>query len=263
MPDLIDFLEGDGGYTRYSPQSDGEAFTDASDMLDGLSTDYKDLLGGNIAQKFFIPGDAGDGVSLKLESLDIDCAAKLPFMSKHGTIKKGGIYPHVGTYPTVPSAMSDAKKTECFGSEWSVTASTNKDTFITIGATAASWDPSSTDISPSCDSQILVNEIGTTSNSVSFPNITQIEADEILLHDDKNVVIEITESKVIIKPADQKNDLNIYTCNSDFKRKEKSGTPKGEVWNSDSTSSCVANTISQTSSHDYSVSDFSYLLEKL
>lgn len=268
MADLIDFLEDNDdpseipSVTRYSPQTDGDAFIDAEKMLEGNSTNFEELLKSSVASKFYIPGDQGDGESIVLKEYEIDCALKLPFMSKHGTVGPNAKFPHIGSYPEVPENMSDSKKESCYGEDWNTTAYESSQTFLTIGSTASSWDLSDPDISPSCSAQILVKEIGTKTNQVSFPNLVQLEADEIKLHSDKDVAIEITENKVTIHPLMWKSNLNIHTCKSDFKMKSKSQTPQGEVFHSDKTADCIVNTISQTAGHGYSASQFSYLIEK-
>lgn len=263
MTDLLDFLgQNDNGYTRYSPSSNGESFTNASDLLEGSSSNIDDLIDPITSSHFYIIGSQADDKTISLDSYDVDCAAKLPFMSKHGTIGENGVFPSIGTYPKVPNGMDEAKKAECFGSDWEKTAENDEDTFLTIGATASWWDKASTDISPVCNAKILVKEIATTTNQVSFPNIIQLESESVSLHADQDVAIEITEQKVIIYEPSEKRNLNIYPCSSDFKLKSKSSTPAGEVWYADSTADCIIDVISNTLDHDYNPGDFTYLIEK-
>ena len=260
MADLLPFLDPDHEpFSRYSPHSDGSAFTNAKNMLNGESTKTSEMDG----FEFFIPGyNEADPKSLILSSYGSECIITGAFMAKHGSIGPNATFPHVGSYPTTDASLTDTQNTECYGQDWDITAINDNDTFLTIGPTASSWNPTDAFVWPACDAKILVKDISTQDviNDVNFPNIIQIEAGTIKTHADKDLAIEITDSKVTIYPPDSKVKLNVHACQSNFKRKSKSSTPAKEVFHA--STNCVANIINNATNPDYSTSQFTSLIEK-
>ena len=260
MTDLLPFLDPDyEPFSRYSPHSEGSAFTSAKDMLNGESIKTSEMNGA----EFFFPGyNEADSKALILSSYDTDCVFTGAFMAKHGSIGPNATFPHVGSYPIPDADLTDIQKTECHGQDWDVTAINDDETFLTIGPTASNWEPSGVLIWPACDAKILVKDISTQDiiNDVDFPNIVQIEAGTIKTHSDKGLAIEITDSKVIIHPPSSKVELNIHACHSNFKRKDQSSTPTKEVFHS--STNCVIDIINNATSPGYSTSQFTSLIEK-
>jgi len=115
-------------------------------------------------------------------------------------------------------------------------------------------------------SDTTTNYIHAKTQTIGFPNVQKIYANEILLHSDKKTIIEVTDSEVHIYPTAGISKLNIGLpdgVKKGINRNADSRLDSGKIKVANETNQkCVNAVVTEAIGHDFNNGQFSQLIQK-
>lgn len=247
MADLKDILKGINEDAS-PPPPDNPDFTSVQPNLSDQSfyTDILDELGAaevidfdfrNADRFYFLGSKDGDEDVLGLENgtaVDFSHYRNV-FIGKKGTIGKVGelaVFPYISSLPST-EGMTPQQITNVFGAEAITSATPDNDTYITIGGYAKGVTPIATQMQ-----RIFVGDVIIVGNFPTLePNL--LDLDEVVLHEQGEDAIVISEGQIDIYPASIKRNINVNVCGAGLARKENTKST-GELRALGGQASCVA-----------------------